>query len=133
MYRRSELAKELFRTDNELDRFDLLTGYAFSAAKFPEEKKTDENRLLSCETKTWYLLGYDNGLRLVAESDSLFVKGLCAVLADIATKITAEDAGRDIGFADECYKQGIIDGERRKGLLSLEVKIKKFAKEIYGE
>lgn len=133
MYKRSELAKELFKTDSELDRFDLLTGYAFAVAKFPEEKKTDENRLLSCQTRTWYLLEYKSGLRLIVESDSLFVKGLCAVLADIAAKMTAEDAGNSIGFADECYKRKIIDGERRKGLLSLEDIILKFAKDIYGE
>ena len=136
MYHRSELAMKLFSLENELDRFDLLTDAAFAAARFPEEYKTEENRLLSCETRTWYRLGFDGRINLTVESDSLFVKGLCAVLADIAKKITprdigAFDTGSSIGFADACFAKGVIDAERRKGLSSLEEKITEYAKEVY--
>ena len=131
MYRRSALAQKLFSTENELDRFDLLTGAAFAAAGFPAEAKTEQNRLLSCETKTWYLLSFDGEIRLSVESDSLFVKGLCAVLAEIARTITPADVGGSIGFADECFKNGVTDANRRRGLSSLEEKIIAFAKEVY--
>ena len=44
MFNKSELAVKLFATENELDRFDLLTDIAFAAEKFPEQLKTEENR-----------------------------------------------------------------------------------------
>ena len=127
MYKKSELALKLLSTENELDRFDMLTDAAFAAEKFPERLKTDENRLVSCETKTWYRLEFDGKIKLLAESDSVFVKGLCAVLADIAAKIGKEDLPAKIGFADECFSKGIIDIKRRNGLNYLEEKIIAFA------
>ena len=130
MYRRSALAVKILSTENELDRFDLLTEAALSAEAFPEEYKTNENRLLSCETRTWYRLGYDGYVKLTAESDSLFVKGLCCIIADIAKRIRPCDVCRRIGFADACFEKGVIDAGRRKGLISLEEKTSEYAKEV---
>ncbi len=119
----SGLIKRLFAADNELDRFDILTEAAFSAEKFPDEWKTDENRLSSCETRTWFRLVRDGGVKLLAESDSLFVKGLCKALGEAAKDLRP---GEDIGFAEACFARGIIDAGRRDGLLSLERKIIEF-------
>ena len=133
MFEQSELAKQLFAADNDLDRFDILAGAALLSDKFPDEFKTEEHRLAACDTKTWFYLDFDGGIRLYAESDSLFVKGLCIVLADIVSKTSKEGLAHGIGFADECYARGIIDGSRRKGLLSLEDEIINFSNKYYGE
>ena len=120
------LAARLFEIDNELDRFDFLALLSLNAPPFPTEYKTDENRLVSCETKTWYKLDYYGTVRLSIESDSLFVRGLCLVLADIVSTADAKMLSRGIGFADECYSRGIVNDARRRGLLSLEEIIKKY-------
>ena len=133
MFNKSELAVKLFATENELDRVDLLTDVAFAAERFPDRLKTGENRLVSCETRTWYRLEFDGKIRLLAESDSVFIKGLCAVLADIAAKIDIADPPVKIGFADECFSRGIIDLKRKNGLSLLEEKIIAFAIENKGE
>ena len=127
MYEKSELAVKLLSTENELDRFDMLTDAAFAAEKFPERSKTEENRLVSCETKTWCVLEFDGKVKLLAESDSIFVKGLCAILADIAAKLEKADLATGIGFADACFSKGIIDVKRKNGLEYLEKKIIAFA------
>lgn len=124
------IAARLFEIDNELDRFDFLALLSLNAPPFPSEYKTDENRLVSCETKTWYKLEYNGAVRLYVESDSLFVRGSCLVLADIVAAADAKTLSCGIGFADECYARGIINDARRRGLLSLEEKIKKYINTI---
>ena len=82
MFEQSELAIQLFAADNDLDRFDILAGAALLSDKFPDEFKTEEHRLAACDTKTWFYLDFDEGIRLYAESDSLFVKGLCQEVSE---------------------------------------------------
>ena len=127
------LAARLFEIGNELDRFDFLALAALGAPTLDKSELTENNRLVSCETKTWFKLGYDGAVRLTVESDSLFVKGLCLVLAEIAAQSDAETLAQGIGFADECYARGIINDARRRGLLSLEEKIKEYIAQIKGE
>ena len=127
------LAARLFEIDNELDRFDFLALAALGAPTLDKSELTENNRLVSCETKTWFKLGYDGAVRLTVESDSLFVKGLCIVLSEIAALSDTETLARGIGFADECYRRGIINDARRRGLLSLEEKIKEYITQIKGE
>ena len=129
----SPLAARLFEIDNELDRFDFLALAALGAPTLDKSELCEESRLVSCETKTWYKLDYDGAVRLTVESDSLFVKGLCVVLAEIAALSDTETLARGIGFADECYRRGIINDARRRGLLSLEEKIKKYITQIPKE
>ena len=129
----SPLAARLFEIDNELDRFDFLALAALGAPTLDKSELTENNRLVSCETKTWFKLGYDGAVRLTVESDSLFVKGLCIVLSEIAALSDTETLARGIGFADECYRRGIINDARRRGLLSLEEKIKEYITQIKGE
>ena len=126
----SPLAVKLFGISNELDRFDFLTDVALAADKFPPELKTDEHRLRSCETKTWYSLDFDGAVRLNIESDSLFVKGLCLVLADVVKNASPGEIKSGIGFAEKCFDEKIITDDRRKGLSSLENEIIKFANKI---
>lgn len=120
------LAARLFEIDNELDRFDFLALLSLNAQPFPREYKTDENRLVSCETKTWYNLEYDGAVRLSVDSDSLFVRGLLIVLADIISNSDKKTIADGIGFADECYARNIINDARRRSIISLENIIKKY-------
>ena len=129
----SPLSKRLFEIDNDLDRFDFLALLALNSPAFPDELKTEEHRLPACETKTWYALNYDGAVRLSFESDSLFVKGLCAVLSEIVSLGDVETLASGIGFADECYERKIINDARRLGLSSLEEKIKTYTKTIIKE
>ena len=129
----SPLAARLFEIGNELDRFDFLALTALGAPTLDKSELCEENRLVSCETKTWFRLDYDGAVRLTVESDSLFVKGLCVVLAEIAALSDTKTLAQGIGFADECFSRGIINDARRRGLLSLEEKIKKYIAQISKE
>ena len=128
-----KMEEKLFSIDNELDRFDYLTDIALAGEKMNPDDIRDENRLVSCETKTWYTLTIrsDGRIELRAESDSLFVKGLIEIMAEIVrqTSVTELADGREsIGFAQRCYEHDIIDLKRKNGLISLEKEIIKFAK-----
>ena len=129
----SPLAARLFEIDNELDRFDFLALAALGAPTLDKSELTENNRLVSCETKAWYKLDYDGAVRLTVESDSLFVKGLCIVLAEIVALTDEKTLAQGIGFADECHRRGIINDARRRGLLSLEEKIIKYINQIQKE
>ena len=120
MFEGCPLIEKLFLCDNELDRFDVLAMAALNAPKYPEEKKTDEYRVRSCQTKTWFFIG-DDGNDYYVESDSLFIKGLCVALIEAAKKTSAD--AKKIGFADELYARGIISIDRRNGLVGIEEKI----------
>ena len=126
----SPLAVKLLGISNELDRFDFLTDVALAADKFPPELKTDEHRLRSCETKTWFKIDFNGAVRLQIESDSLFVKGLCLVLGDIVKNASTDEITKGIGFAEKCFNEKIITDDRRKGLSSLENEIIKFTTTI---
>lgn len=128
MFNKTELIEKLFECDNDLDRFDILAMAALGAPKYPDGKKTDEYRVRSCETNTWFCC---EGGEFFAESDSLFVKGLCLALIDATRGLP--DKATDIGFADECFERGIITKRRRDGLYGVEVEIIKYLNIKNGE
>lgn len=124
--------KELFSIDNDLDRFDFLAVKALKAPPFPENEKTDENSIPACETASWCIIeNIDGKIRLLCESDSLFVKGLIIVLGEVLEEsgVKAYKNGY-IGFADECFERGIISVSRREGLFSLEKRITEYLNRI---
>ena len=125
----SPLAARFFEADSELDRFDVLCDAAMRYSP-PDNIKKGENRVLSCQTNTWISLGYDGALRLYVESDSLYVKGLCLVLSEIAERCDVSILSKGVGFADECQRRGLITESRRKGLLSVENEIIKYSNNI---
>lgn len=129
---KSRAVQELFSIENDLDRFDLLAMKALKAEPFPESEKTVENRIPACETASWCVIENTDGkIELLCESDSLFVKGLIIVFGEALEESGVKaDKNGYIGFADECFKRGIITVSRRDGLRSLEKRITEYLNSI---
>jgi cysteine desulfuration protein SufE len=76
-----ELIEDFQVFDNWLDRYQYIIDLGKKLPPFPEELKTEENRLHGCQSQVW-LKGNPNGATLdfQATSDSAIVAGLIALL-----------------------------------------------------
>ncbi len=76
-----ELIEEFQFFDNWIDRYQYIIDMGRQLPEFPEDQKTEDNRLRGCQSQVWLITHQDSG-RLVfqATSDSAIVAGLIAVL-----------------------------------------------------
>jgi len=71
------------------DRCEYLIDLGFELPDFPEERKTEQNRVHGCQSLVWLTVepfrGEDGQSRLEirADSDAMIVKGLIAVLLTV--------------------------------------------------
>ena len=57
-----------------------------------EEQKNEENRVQGCQTNAWVVAEKNNGrMQYYVDSDSLIVKGMLNVLADILSNHTSQE------------------------------------------
>lgn len=57
-----------------------------------EEQKNEENRVQGCQTNAWVVAEKNNGrMQYYVDSDSLIVKGMLNVLADILSDHTPQE------------------------------------------
>jgi len=91
--------------------------------------KTNQNQVKGCQSTLWFHLSEDQGcLTLVADSDSMVIKGITALLARLIAGRSAEDIqaiGMD--FIDE-IKIWKLASERNNGLLAMLDHLKQQAK-----
>lgn len=66
------------------DRCDFLIDLGFELPEFPEEARTNENKVHGCQSNVWLIAQEEDGtdpvLHIQADSDAMIVKGLIAVL-----------------------------------------------------
>ncbi len=72
--------------DNWLDKYQLLIDLGKKLSSFPEEGKTDLNKIKGCQSNVWIMYNYDtqtDRILLNATSDSSIVNGLIYLLLKI--------------------------------------------------
>ena len=118
--------RDFIGQDNELDQFDYLADLALMTPGLPEKDCTEENRIRGCDSGLYFRLERnENGLKLLTQSDSLFVKGLGAMLGEVIACFEERAiAQNEIGLADLLFEKKLIAVERRRGLKELEEKIR---------
>jgi cysteine desulfuration protein SufE len=63
------------------DRYSHLIKLGRDLREFPEEFRTDKNKIEGCQSQVWLNASYNEGkIQLDADSDSSIVKGLAALL-----------------------------------------------------
>lgn len=66
------------------DKYSRLIKYGRDLKKFPEEFRTDKNKIDGCQSQVWFNAAFKDGkLFLDADSDSTIVKGLAALLINV--------------------------------------------------
>ncbi len=87
-----ELIEEFQFFDNWIDRYQYIIDMGRQLPEFPEDQKTEDNRLRGCQSQVWFTSRRNNGqLEFQAVSDSAIVSGLIAVLMRVYSGRTPQD------------------------------------------
>ncbi|MEA3327125.1 MAG: SufE family protein [Chloroflexota bacterium] len=100
----------------------------------PKEIKINDNLVKGCQSSLWFHLYEEAGqFYLDAESDSMVIKGIAALLARLIAGRTADEIKEiNMGFIDqlEIWK---LASERNNGLMAMLDHIKEEAKQLDSE
>ena len=131
---------ELYETFDDLpewdERYDFIIDLGRELPEFPTELQVDENLVSGCMSIVWLSLKTtnvsDGPILIQADSDSLIVKGLIAVLlAYYSGKSVREIIESDA--SDYLKRLGLnqhLSPQRRNGLFSMIKRIKECAAQI---
>jgi cysteine desulfuration protein SufE len=114
---------------------EYLIELGFDLPPFPEESKTEANRVHGCQSNVWLIAGTREGdpptIEILADSDAMIVRGLIAVLLTLYSgktprEILATDA------AEVFARLGLdrhLSTARKNGLLGMVRRIRALAAE----
>jgi cysteine desulfuration protein SufE len=126
-----EIVEEFSLFDDWMDRYQYLIDLGRRLPEFPEELRTDENRIRGCQSQVWFVAEEKDGrLHFQAISDAAIVSGLIALLL----RLYSGRYPRDIldtppDFVDALQLQSHLSPTRSNGLSSMLQAIRKFAAE----
>ncbi len=87
-----EIIKEFAALDTWEDKYRHIIKMGRSLPPFPEDLKTTEHTLMSCQTVIWHRAALDGDrITIHANSDSLQMRGLIALLLRVYSRQTAGD------------------------------------------
>jgi len=79
-----EIIEEFRFFDDWMDRYQYLIDLGRRLPEFPDEYRTDSNKIRGCQSQVWFVADSRNGkLNFQAISDAAIVSGLIAVLLRI--------------------------------------------------
>ena len=105
----ADLVDEFEIFDDWLGRYEYVIDLGRQLPDFPEEWKTDENKISGCQSQVWLNMQLEeNGrLRIDGISDAAIVTGLVAIVLRVYSNQTPQDILdtkpdfiADIGFTD---------------------------------
>ncbi|MGB1697006.1 MAG: SufE family protein [Thermoplasmatota archaeon] len=116
--------------DDWEDRYRILIGLGKKLPELPESAKTEENRVLGCQSQVW-LVGEQEGdvLRFRADSDAILVRGLIALALLVYDGKTAAEI-RELDALEAFNKMGLgehLSPTRQNGFASMVKRIHRIA------
>ena len=130
----AEIERRLNTLHDRTLRYQYIIQLGKRLAPMPEASKTEENQVRGCMSRVWLTGGLtdDEVLEFVGDSESVIVKGLFAVLAQIYNGKTPEEALRvDLSDVFERLKLGeALSPNRRNGFYSMVENIRRIAAEL---
>jgi cysteine desulfuration protein SufE len=129
-----ELVDEFEHLPDWGDRCDFLIDLGMELPKLDAAEKVEENRVLGCQSSVWMVADVDRNeaeprLAIRAESDSMFVSGLIAIvllLFDGKTPGEILEADPDALF-ERLDLQRHLSSQRRNGLNGMVQRIRSLA------
>ena len=126
-----EIIDEFSLFEDWMDRYQYLIDLGRRLPPFPEELRTEENRIRGCQSQVWFVAEKRDGrLFFQAISDAAIVSGLIAVLL----RLYSGRHPRDIletppDFVEALQLQSHLSPTRSNGLNSMLQAIRRFAAE----
>jgi cysteine desulfuration protein SufE len=113
------------------ERYAYLIELGQKMDPMPEAHKTEENIVRGCQSTVWLHRECNDGVvHLQADSDSLIVKGLAALLMRVYSgQPAAEILQADLTFFDATGLNKHLSSQRANGLMAMIDQIKDFARE----
>jgi len=120
---------ELF--DDWMDRYQYLIDLGRRLPEFPEELRTEENRIRGCQSQVWFVADKKDGrLEFRATSDAAIVSGLIALLLRLYSGRHPQDIlDTPPDFVQALQLESHLSPTRSNGLSSMLAAIRRFAAE----
>lgn len=111
------------------EKYAYLIELGQKMAPLPDEHRVDENLVRGCQSTVWlYRECQDGKVMLKADSDSLIVKGLAALLLQVFNNQPGKAVySTKLSFLDETGLNRHLSSQRANGLLAMIDQIKTFA------
>ncbi len=111
------------------DKYQYIIDLAKEEETFPEGEKNDKNKITGCQSQVWFLAKLEDGkVHFWADSDSVLVKGLTAMLVDVYSGHTPDEIiANPPVFLDEIGLTSHLSPTRKNGLSSMVKQIQMYA------
>ncbi len=116
-----ELIDEFELFDSWIDRYQYIIDLGKNLPEFPEEWRTEDNRIHGCQSQVWLKTArHDGDLEFQAISDSAIVSGLIAILMRVYSgRDAAEIASTSPAFISAIGLDQHLSPTRSNGLNSM--------------
>lgn len=125
----NEIIEEMSALDDWMDKYEYLIKLGRNFDPQDEKFKTEENALKGCQSKVWISAELqDNKISFSADSDSLIIKGILALLLRVLNNQPLKDvAHSDLYFIDRIGLSTNLSPSRANGLASIVQHLKFYA------
>lgn len=127
--RQSAIVAELQACASWQDRYKRIIQLGRDLPAFPEEHRTDDNKVKGCQSQVWVHARLDGDkVLIVGDSDAAIVKGLLAIVLRVFSDASpAEIVAAPVTFLDELGMNENLSQTRANGLAAMLKQIK-----LYG-
>lgn len=127
--RQNRLVDEINHLGDSLEQYSYLVYRSGQMPALNEKYRTEANRVKGCQSVVWMVLSVEDGImQFKADSDTLLMKGVLAVLQDLVDGVAAEDVCQtSIDIFDRTQLAVSFQSDRLTGIQSILNSIQKTA------
>ena len=124
-----EIAGEFSFFESWQDKYEYIIELGKKLKGFPEDKRTDDNKVKGCQSSVWLVTDEENGtIVFKADSDSTIVKGLIALLIRVLNGRTPDEIlNAKLDFIAKTGLQQHLAQTRANGLAAMIKQMKMYA------
>lgn len=130
-----ELSDDFSLLANWEEKYEYLIEMGMDMPAMKPENKVDENLVKGCQSSVWFDVNCQDGMIVFeADSDSLVVKGMVAVLYKLFNHQSARDVlEADLGLFEELGLWRHLSSQRSNGLTAMVAHLKAKAADCLAE
>lgn len=124
-----EIVDEFSFFENWEDKYEYLIDLGRKLNAFPDEERTEDNKVRGCQSNAWLVAESHNGsIMFKADSDSTIVRGLIALLIRVLSGQAPDDiVNSKLEFIDKIGLRQHLAQTRANGLASMIKQMKMYA------
>jgi len=124
-----EIVEEFSFFPDWQDKYEYIIELGKKLKDFPEDKRTDDNKVKGCQSSVWLTAFRENGsIVFKADSDSTIVKGLIALLLRVLSGQSADEiVNSKLEFIEKIGLKQHLAQTRANGLAAMIKQVKMYA------